>query len=39
MLTPADLDFPEKFDSFRDAQHEAFSFALTSEKRPELEKW
>ena len=32
-LTPHDLDFPEKFDSFRDAQHEAFEFALTSEKR------
>lgn len=33
MLTPAELDFPEKFVSFRPAQEQAFEFALTSERR------
>lgn len=33
MLIPHDLDFPDSFTEFRDCQHEAFEFALTSEKR------
>lgn len=33
MLSPIDLDFPESFSTFRDCQHEAFEFVLTSEKR------
>jgi len=33
MLSPHDLGFPDSFDQFRDCQHEAYEFALTSEKR------
>ena len=33
MLNPSDLDFPKHFDSFRDCQHEAFEYCLTSEKQ------
>lgn len=33
MFKPIDLGFPESFTEFRDCQHEAFEFALTTEKR------
>lgn len=33
MLQPIDLGFPDSFEEFRPCQHEAFEFALTSEKR------
>lgn len=32
-LSPADLNFPDKFSDFRPAQREVFSYGLTSEKR------
>ena len=32
-LTPADLNFPSKFETFRQAQSEAFSYSMSSEKR------
>lgn len=32
-FTPADLDFPPKFSSFRPAQDEAFEFGITDERR------
>ena len=32
-MTPRDLDFPEKFTTFRSVQEEIFEHALTSDKR------
>ena len=32
-INPADLGFPEKFESFRPAQEEAIEHALTTDKR------